>query len=252
MLLQLVALVKQNRGKMDKAFEADRVIAFRPEIAKYLGSIESALIYQQLCHWQQYAQRQDGFVFKSAQELSEETAVNVRAIHRIREKLVAQGLIEVKKIMAKGSPTYHYRVLVVPTTLLTSSTDTVSVPTVKNYSSITKNTHNISIRQNRENIDRLYKGWLIEMLIGSGVWLRADADSRISLMDGAKAKCRLTPKREGKLAARLDSLGIELCAKAIKKIGQSDFHKGQNDRKWKATIEWLFNTDEKVEEFANR
>ena len=109
-----------------------------------------------------------------------------------------------------------------------------------------------TIQKNRENIDRLYKGWLIEMVIGSRKWLEADADSRASLLDGAKAKCRLTPKREGKLAARLDSLGIELCAKAIKKIGQSDFHKGDNDRKWKATIEWLFSTDEKVEEFANR
>ena len=108
------------------------------------------------------------------------------------------------------------------------------------------------IKKFREDIDRLYKGWLIEMVIGSGVWLRADADSRVSLLDGAKTRCRLTEKREGKLAARLDSLGIELCAKAIKKIGQSDFHKGDNDRKWKATIEWLFSTDEKVEEFANR
>lgn len=109
-----------------------------------------------------------------------------------------------------------------------------------------------TIQKNRENIDRLYKGWLIEMLIGSGVWLRADEDSRLSLLDGAKAKCRLTPKREQKLAARLDNLGVALCAKAIKKIGQSDFHKGNNDRKWKATLEWLFNTDERVEEFANR
>lgn len=108
------------------------------------------------------------------------------------------------------------------------------------------------IKKFRDDIDRLYKGWLIEMVIGSGVWLRADADSRGSLLDGAKTRCRLTERREGKLAARLDSLGIELCAKAIKKIGQSDFHKGDNDRKWKATIEWLFSTDEKVEEFANR
>lgn len=91
-----------------------------------------------------------------------------------------------------------------------------------------------TIKKNRENIDRLYKGWLIEMVIGSGVWLRADEDSRVSLLDGAKAKCRLTEKRKEKLAARLDSLGIELCAKAIKKIGESDFHKGKNDRKWKA------------------
>jgi DNA-binding MarR family transcriptional regulator len=109
-----------------------------------------------------------------------------------------------------------------------------------------------TIKKHRENIDRLYKGWLIEMVIGSGVWLRADADSRVSLLDGAKKKVSLTPKREQKLARALDNLEYSVCAKAIKKIGQSDFHKGKNDRKWKATLEWLFNTDEKVEEFANR
>lgn len=109
-----------------------------------------------------------------------------------------------------------------------------------------------NIKKFRNEIDRLYKGWLIEMIIGSGKWLRADADSRTSLLDEAGKKCRLTPKREQKLARAIDNLGIELCAKAIKKIGESDFHKGKNDRKWKATLEWLFNTDERVEEFANR
>ena len=113
-------------------------------------------------------------------------------------------------------------------------------------------TESKTIKKFRNEIDRLYKGWLIEMIIGSGVWLRADEESRLSLLDGAKAKCRLTPKREQKLARALDNLDVALCAKAIKKIGQSDFHKGNNDRKWKATLEWLFNTDERVEEFANR
>ena len=108
------------------------------------------------------------------------------------------------------------------------------------------------IKKFRDDIDRLYKGWLIEMVIGSRKWLGASESERSQLLESAAKRCTLTPKRKQKLAARLDNLEFSVCAKAIKKIAESDFHKGQNDRKWKATLEWLFNTDEKVEEFANR
>lgn len=246
----------------DGTLKSLRVIAYKPELAAAFGNhIEAAIFYQQLLHWSQYTKRKDGMVYKTATEMFEETRISEKKQRGCRDLLVRLGFIEAEKIRANGSMTWHYRVLIKTATVFspvgqqgsTSSTGVSPVPTSQNASSITKNTQRILIvEKHRENIDRLYKGWLIEMMIGSGKWLLADADSRSSLLDGAKTRCRLTPKREGKLAARLDSLGIELCAKAIKKIGQSDFHKGQNDRKWKATIEWLFSTDEKVEEFANR
>lgn len=108
------------------------------------------------------------------------------------------------------------------------------------------------VKKHRENIDKLYRGWLIEMVIGFRNWSDASAESKLSLLDAAEKKLRLTTKREQKLARALDTYEYTFCAKAIKNIALSAHHRGENDRGWKATLEWLFNTDEKVEEWANR
>lgn len=239
---------------MEYEVESERVIAFRPEIAKLLDSNEAALMFQQLTHWSKYTKNKDGWVYKSASEMFEETNVSERKQRKARDILIEAGWIQAEKKMANGSPTWHYRVLVaINTKVSTSSTGELPRATGKNAVSITKKTHDISlVAKHRENIDRLYKGWLIEMVIGNQQWLVADADSRLSLLDGAKRKVRLTPMREDKLARALDQLDYSFCAKAIKNIAQSSHHRGENDRGWKATLEWLFQKVEKVEEFANR
>ena len=254
---------------MDQTLQSERVIAFRPELARYIGSIEGAILYQQLCHWQQYAKRSDGFIYKSAKELSEETTIGSRSIHRIRERLVELGLIEVKKEMANKSATYHYRILVVPTTLLTSaaiasdnlspSSDTVSLTSDKNDISITKNTHKNTqthmfdlSSDNLSDVEMLYKGWLIEMVIGHSKYSGTAEDSRLALLESAAKKTSVTPRRVQKMELRLKELGFDRCAKAITNLAKSSFHRGDNERKWKASIEWLFNTTEKTEEWANK
>jgi len=238
--------------------ESERVIAFRPEIAKILGSNDAAIIFQQLCHWNKYAKRSDGFIYKTSSELLEETNISERKQRKARQILIDAGWIEAEKKMANGAYTWHYRVLVVPHTVLTSRTGNMPVRNSDSASTITKKTHENKLSSEMvENVEKLYKGWLIEMVIGIQAWMVANEQDRISLLETAKTKVRLTDGRKTKMAARLDSLGFEVCAKAIKHIGMSDFHKGLVDgvRKpnaWKATIEWLFNKDEKVEEFANR
>lgn len=103
-----------------------------------------------------------------------------------------------------------------------------------------------------EEIKNLYKGWLIEMVIGVEVWVNAGGEKRDSLLAAAERKVRLTPKRRQKMLLRLRELGFSTCAKALKNLGKSDWHKGENDRGWKATIEWLFNSIEKTEEWSNQ
>lgn len=108
------------------------------------------------------------------------------------------------------------------------------------------------------NIEKLYRGWLIEMVIGLAEWRSAEATPglRSSLLDGAKKKVRLTDKRHQKMLLRLRELGMENCIRAIKNLSRvaekNDFYKGNNDSKWKASIEWLFNSTEKTEEWANK
>ena len=248
MLLQPVTLVKQIGGKVqdDQMFYPDffitpRVIWLDQSIPPMAEKVYSVI------YW--YGKLKDGYCHASNATIAKNIGgTNSQSVGNAIAKLIEAGYV---------SATYgdhNQRLALIPLIEYSVTPPSNSGGTPHQMMVVNKNNKKESkiIKKFRDDIDRLYKGWLIEMVIGSGVWLRADADSRVSLLDGAKTRCRLTEKREGKLAARLDSLGIELCAKAIKKIGQSDFHKGNNDRKWKATIEWLFSTDEKVEEFANR
>ena len=248
----------------DGALKSLRVIAYKPELAAAFGNnIEAAIFYQQLLHWSQYAKRKDGMIYKTAAEMFEETRISEKKQRSCRDLLIKLGFIEAEKIRANGSMTWHYRVLIKTATVFspvgsqgsTSSTGVAPVPTSQNASSITKNTQRIYlVKKHESEINRLYKGWLIEMIIGRQKFMATaeGSQARADLLESASRKTRLTDKRKQKLAARIDNLGVELCSKAIVNIGRSDFHKGQNDRKWKATLEWLFNTDEKVEEFANR
>lgn len=103
-----------------------------------------------------------------------------------------------------------------------------------------------------DDVHRLYKGWLIEMVIGSRKWLATPEDSRVKMLESAAQKTRLTEKRISKIKARLASADFTTCAKAIRNCGASEWHRGKNDRGWVATLEWLFHSDERIEEFANR
>lgn len=90
----------------------DKVIAFHPILAKVLGGVESAIYWQQLYYWSDKGARNDGYVWKTQNEIKEETTLSREKQDLIRKRMVAQGFIEVKKLKANGVPTLHYKVLV--------------------------------------------------------------------------------------------------------------------------------------------
>lgn len=108
------------------------------------------------------------------------------------------------------------------------------------------------VQKHKDEVGKLYNGWLISMVIGSRVWLATPESERDPLLASAAKKVRLTEPRKEKLARSIDKLGYSSCANAIKNIAHSEHHRGVNDRGWKATIDWLFKSYEKTEEWANR
>ena len=68
----------------------------------------------------------------------------------------------------------------------------------------------------------------------------------------ARKRTKLTDKRKTKIHARIKSMGLEIVLKSVVAISKSDFHRGDNDRNWKADLEWLMENDEKVEKWANQ
>lgn len=103
-----------------------------------------------------------------------------------------------------------------------------------------------------EQIQKVYKAWLVYMIVDPEVRFHGDADSRSTALKDATRSYRLTDKRRVAIARRLKDSGYERVMRAIKSISQSDFHRGINDTNWTATMEWLLKSYEKVEEWANK
>lgn len=62
---------------------------------------------------------------------------------------------------------------------------------------------------------------------------------------------RLTPDRSKKIKLRLKTYSLDEIKKAIYNLSKSKFHNGDNNRGWKATIDFIIRNDEKIDEFLN-
>lgn len=62
---------------------------------------------------------------------------------------------------------------------------------------------------------------------------------------------KLTPKRRDKISARLRDAGKEMLLKAIRNCSKDSFYRGKNERKWKADLDFITRSYEKVEYLAN-
>lgn len=89
------------------AFSA-RPIAFHPELARALGGIYEALMFQQLAYWSDFAELPDGWIYKTGAEFRAETTMTRYQLDKARASLVKLKVIETD---LRGVPaTMHYRV----------------------------------------------------------------------------------------------------------------------------------------------
>lgn len=94
----------------DVLLKLDKVVSFHPELANLFDSVECALLYQQLNFWRNKGTREDGFIYKTKDEIQEETYLNRYQQDKARQRLVELGVLETKLLRANGSPVLHYRV----------------------------------------------------------------------------------------------------------------------------------------------
>lgn len=108
-----------------------------------------------------------------------------------------------------------------------------------------------------EQVTKIYKLWCIYMIVDPELRSDGTPDARSAALLAATKSFRLTPKRRDAVARRLKDAGYDQLVRAIKSISQSPFHRDGIDNRgeegtWKATLEWLCHSYEKVEEWANK
>lgn len=76
-------------------------------------------------------------------------------------------------------------------------------------------------------------------------------DFYIESFESNKNQYKLTPLRVKKIKARLNDAGSEMLRQAIQNVASSDFHRGKNDRRWKADLDFIIRSYEQVEKLSN-
>lgn len=68
--------------------------------------------------------------------------------------------------------------------------------------------------------------------------------------DTTEPRFKLTPGRRAKLGLRVKDAGYDLTAQAIRNTAASAWHRGENDRGWKANLDFIVRTYEQIERLA--
>ena len=90
----------------------ERPIAFYAEIARELKSINAAIFYQQIRYWSDKGHRDDGWIYKTAEEIERETTLTEDKQRICKKKLIEKGWIKAEKFLLKGSMVWHYKLLI--------------------------------------------------------------------------------------------------------------------------------------------
>ncbi len=99
--------------KLNKVLNNSRkVVVFYPELARKFGGINEALVFQQIVYWERRGKRKDeGIVYKTDQELENETTLTSRQLKPVRDKLKSLGVIKTWVERVNGIPKTHYQII---------------------------------------------------------------------------------------------------------------------------------------------
>ncbi len=85
-----------------------RPVAYQPILAKAFGSVKLALLWSQIYYWSDKTKNKEGWVYKTREDLFEETGLSRKEQETARDLGIELGVLESKRM---GQPcTVHFRV----------------------------------------------------------------------------------------------------------------------------------------------
>ena len=103
----------------------------------------------------------------------------------------------------------------------------------------------------RQQTDTIQEERIKNKEINSNVEVQRTYDFFIEKFGKNPKTYKLTPARTAKIKARLKDAGEDMVRQAIEKTAASPFHQGDNERGWKADLDFIVGSYEKLERLAN-
>ncbi len=100
-------MAREHQKQIDKFFDR-RPILYQPGLAIVLESVNAAIILYQLLYWHQKGKREDGFIFKTSEELRRETGLSRTQQDNGIRRLISLGIVDKK--LAQIPAKRHFRV----------------------------------------------------------------------------------------------------------------------------------------------
>jgi hypothetical protein len=85
-----------------------RLVAYSPELARIVGGVTTGAYLSQLMFLSDKGNNEEGWIYKSETEMAQETGLTKREQQTARRKLLALGVIEIKR--GGWRNTYHFRI----------------------------------------------------------------------------------------------------------------------------------------------
>ncbi len=95
--------IKHHKG-------ACNVVVMPVAVLRLCGDRNIALMLSHLIYWCDRGSDKEGWIWKSYKEWVKETGLNRYQVDRSTRWLREAGFLEIKKKMAKGHPTLHYKI----------------------------------------------------------------------------------------------------------------------------------------------
>ena len=214
----------------------------------YYGIIPADVRYAKIPHGAKlmYAEltaltQKEGYAWASNEYFAKLYDVDKRTISRWMSNLVEMNFVQIEVDSAKGNLRKVWLQSPTLTTKMSRPHDkNVATPHDKNvvYNNTSKNTKkeykpNGSVaRQSRDDVHEAYMKYL-------------------DCFKTSEGRYKLTDARKKKLAKRIDSFGLARVLEAIEHASRDDFYRGENDRGWKADLDYIIRSDEITEKLAN-
>lgn len=210
-------------------------------------SIQAKAIYALLCT---YA-GSDRTAFPSVNLIIADLGINRDTYFKHAKQLKDAGYIEVTQVSGVGGKFKKNLYTILPSPNLP---DTVN-PAPVNPAPVKRDTNSTNINNTNSNSTSLNT----HVEPSKKADLPKEREKDIQEVYDYFIKCfkknpktfRLSPHRKTKIGARLTDAGKDMILLAIEKTSKSSFHMGHNERKWKAGLDYIVRSYEKVEGLAN-
>ena len=188
--------------------------------------VQEAILVNKFLYLERYTTREDGYCWRTAQELYEETGLTKRQTARAIEHLESLGFLETKNTHINGTSinARHFKLTAMfhekfeSNKMLHSGSDKTSLSgsDKKVLSSINNNT------VNKQTIEEVRDAW-------------NTLPSPVPHINPIK----LNSQRYKSLNERIKEYGVEEIKRAIEQVRISDFLKGNNVNGWMITFDWF-------------